>query len=1124
MTLKGGDKMALKFVLGRAGSGKSEYILNDAIKTEASGKNAIIIVPEQYSHEREMQMIKKSGYICDSLNVTSFNRLAHKLISQSGLKHKRADDTAKAMMICRALAKCRSKLIYFKNATEKTGYIDLFLSAVSEFKKGQVMPETLKLAAEKADDALTSSRLSDISLIYEEYNKLLNESMCDGDDDITLLASLCFGNEYIKNSHIYIDEFFRFTQNEIFCIQSFLSSGADVMVCLSMPYDANTNSVFKSVLETKKLIEMCAKEAGQKILFPVVLEENKRFESPELKVLENSMAGKNERISKATKDISLFMFKNRYDEVVWAAAKIKELTKCGMAFNDIGVITGDYEGYKDLVKSTFALYDIPVFADTRKKFLDHPIVIYIFAVLDLMEGITTEKVSIYMKSGFCDITTEDAAKLENYALSCSINYNDWLDDERFLKKSTSIFGAEEESGEEGKKQVEVKNRILSPIVSLKEKISLSKNVSDRICAILEFIKDTDLKGKITKKADEYYEAGNLNLSDEYTEVYNIIIDTLETMKICLGDENTGLSVLKEVIRAGFSQKSIGIIPKVYDSVAFGDINRSVIKNKRALILLGVNEGIFPNTQQSGTLLSDDEREYLTGMGVSVAPDSKKLIQDAEFSLYESVNTAKEKLFVSYPIDNDGKGMRPAGFISKLKRIFENITKEAPVAEDELPANMTVASPSSAYTYVLKYINNLNENPLAKCLYDYLLANEEYKEKLQRAKVFSEYNSGAGTLSKETVKELYGRSLTGSVSRFERFSSCPFSFFVEYGLRAKERKIMKVEAPDIGSLLHEVVERFSKVVRMRELSFGSVTKSEQKEICNEIIDEMFSAMMIKKFFAEGRIEALKTRLKSLVAKSVWAICEHVAKGEFEPLAFELSFDVNGDLKPVTVTLPTGEEITMIGRIDRVDTFSDEGNLYIKVIDYKSGSKGYSLSDIFNMTTLQLSVYMIAMTENGKDILKSENTAFGGMFYFRLDDPLEEGTPDEEKDELKSLKAFKMSGLLADNQNVIRAMDKDASGWSAVIPVYIKNDGSVSKNQSKLADKEQYEKLKKYVKNAVTKIGQEIISGNIEIKPVRDGNITPCSYCKYRAICGFDPEVHPCRYTRKFSSDDEIWNEM
>ena len=1115
---------SLKFVLGRSGSGKTEYITNEAVKTHEMGKNAIIIVPEQYSHEREMQMIKKQGYICESLNVTSFNRLAYRIITDSGIKRKRADRASKAMLLSRALSKCRSKLCYFKKAEEKTGYIDLFLDAISEFKKGQIMPETLSVAGKNAD-GLLSARLSDLSLIYEEYNKLLNEKLADSDDDITLLASLCFGNEYIKNSIVYIDEFFRFTKNELFCIESMLSAGADVVVSLCMPENADINSVFSSVLKTRSMLEACARTAGANISLPHVLEGIKRFSSKELLVLEEAMSGKSLEYSEKTCDISLTVFKNRYDEVTSVATKIKTLVKDGMSFCDIAVITGDYDGYSDIVKSTFESSEIPVFCDTRKKLLDHPIVIFLFSVFDLLSGITTDKVCAYMKSDFANISRTDAARLENYVLSAAINYNDWLDDKRFLKKSAGIFSQEEESGEEGKRQLEIKNCLLAPIISLKEKMSLSKNVQDRVTALEDFFVVTGFEERIIEKAKGFEELGKLNLADEYTEIYNIITETLNTLKETLDDENTGITVLREILTAGFSQKSIGIIPKVYDSVSFGDINRSVIKNVKALFLIGVNEGQFPTLPKASGVLTDDEREYLTSLGISVAPDSKTMIEATEFSLYESVNTAKEKLFVSYPIDNDGNGMRPASFISKLKRIYKNLSIENYLKDDILTPELSVSSRQSAYSYVLTYIKDLDKNPLAKRLCDELMLDEEYKVKLTRAIRFSQYENNAGKLSDTAVSMLYGKNMTGSVSRFERFSACPFSFFVEYGLKARERKVLKVEAPDVGSLLHEVVERFSKVVQDKGLSFKTIDKQTQKQICDEIVDEMFSAMMIKKVFSEGRINALKTRLKSLVAKSVWAICEHVKRGEFEPTAFELSFDKNGDIEPVTVTLPTGEEITMIGRIDRIDTFNHEGKLYLKIIDYKSGNKVYSLSDIFNMTTLQLSVYMIAATENAKGVLGEGEPTFGGMFYFKLDDPVQDGMPDAEYDDEKALKGFKMSGLVSDDSGVVSAMDNTlTSGWSAIIPVYMLKDGGISKSQSKSASIEQYEKLKRYVKNAVTEIGKEILSGNIDIKPVRDGGISPCSYSRYRVVCGFDPEIHPCRYAKSFSSDEEIWEKM
>ena len=1115
--------MSLQFVLGRAGSGKSEYLLSDAVKSFERNKNAIIIVPEQYSHQREQEILKKTGFICDSLYVTSFNRLAHKMIADSGLKKRSADASVKAMTVARAISKCNSKLTYFKSARNKTGYIKLFSDIISEFKKGQVMPETLRVISEEVDEPLFSARLLDLSYIYEEYNKLINVDMSDTDDNITLMASLCFGNEYIKNSVIYIDEFFRFTKNELFCIESMLASGATVVVSLCMD-EENTDGVFSSVNSTKSALEKCAHNADVSINLPVLLEDTKRFSSSELKFLEESMVRAQNTFPGETKDITLSAFKNRYDEVTAVASKIRELVSIGYAFRDISVIAGDYEDYKDIVTSTFSLFDIPVFSDNRKKFSEHPIVIYLFSVMDLLTGITTDKLSVYMKSGFADITFDDATKLENYALASAINYNDWLDDERFLKKSASVFAREEDSGEEGKRQLDVKNRLLAPVISLKEKITDSKNVTSRVNALLEFLCDTDLKGKIGEKAEIFKSSGKLNKADEYAEIYNIIIETLEELKTNLGEENVGLAVLREILDAGFSQKTIGIIPKVYDSISFGDLNRSVIKNSKALFLIGVNEGYFPENTSPGLLLSDKEREYLTERGVSVAPDSRKLIESAEFSVYESVNTAKEKLFVSYSIDKDGQGLRPASFISKLKRTFPALITTPYLTDDELPPEISIASKASAFSYVLTHIHNLEENSLAKKLFDRLSDDEEYREKLARAVEFSKYENKAGRLSPDTVSALYGKNMTGSVSRFERFSSCPFSFFIQYGLRARERSVMKIEAVDTGSLLHEVVEKFSKEIKSKNLSFGSVSKAEQKEICARIIDEMFDGMSIKKIFAKGRIEALKKRLKSLVEKSVWAICEHVSRGEFEPAAFELEFDRNGDIAPVTIPLPTGEEITLIGKIDRVDTYSHDGELYLKVIDYKSGKKGYSLADIFNRPTLQLSVYMMALIENGKELFGEEMRSFGGMFYFRLDDPLQEKLPDGEEDKDKELRAFKMSGLVSENRDIINAMDKGASGWSCVIPVYIKSDGSVSVTQSKLASPERYERLSRFVKQAVTEIGKEIVSGNIEINPVRSGDLSPCTYCRYRTICGFDAKIHPCRYTKKFASDDEIWEEM
>lgn len=1119
--------MSLQFVLGPAGSGKSEYCIKKAAQDETEGKRVLMIVPEQYSHQGESAFLKEKGYIYDDFNVTSFARLAKKMIDDAGLAQQTAGSVGKAMLILKALRACKKKLVFYRSATDKRGYIQLFMDTVSELKKGQVTPEALRSAASETTDRLFAARLTDLSYIYEEYNKLLSGSMSDSDDDLTLMASLCFDSEYIKHAEIYIDEFYRFTQNELFCIEMFLAAGSSVTVSLCMPgARVHANSVFQSVNKTKISLERIAKSAGTRLCPPVVLTGAPRFLSEELAVLEQATAGKRVKPSSAVpNDVSLYIAKGKYEEVVQVAASIKKfVTKTGASYRDIAVIAGDYDGYADLVQSVFPMYEIPVFADTRKSFLSHPIVLYLFSLFELLTGITTKRVIAYMKSGFADITEEEAFRLENYALAGAVEYQDWLDDDRFLRKANSVFDKEDVQTTQNTDMLAVKNRLLTPVMQLKDVLIQSKTVAKRIAALTAFFETTHLQEKIDQKIERFQTIGLLRQADEYADVYGILIDTIDMMADLLGEETIGLSGMRAMLEAGLSQRSIGVIPTVYDQVSFGDLNRSVIKNVRALYLLGVNDGIFPPTPASDAMLSDSEREFLLSKGIAVAPDTKKRIADGEFSVYAAVNICREKLFVSYPVANDeGSGLRPATFVSKLKRIFPELRTINELQAEEQSPETTVASKQSAYTYVLTHMHEMNTNQTAKALFDELMKDEDYSERLFRAQQFAQYTNIAGALSRDTVTRLYGSNLYGSVSRFERYAACPFSFFVEYGLKAKERKVLKVEAPDIGTLLHEVIERFSAEIKKQNKLFRTITLDEQRAITDEIVDKLFGTMFIKNMYGAGRLEALKKRLKSLVSKSIWAICEHIARGDFEPMAFEVHFDKNGDLPPVDVTLPGGFDVTISGRIDRIDTFSHNGNLYLKIIDYKSGKKGYSLADIFNGTTLQLAVYMLAASE-GISKKTGEHAGFGGMFYFRIDDPVLDGSPDTEVDSADALKPFKMSGLASDNTDVIRAMDRDVKGWSAVIPVYLKADGTVSKSQSNTAGVNEIEKLKRYIKNTLSKIGQEIISGKVDICPTKNGKMLPCSYCRYGAVCGFDPDIHPCRKAAVFESDEEIWAQM
>ena len=980
--------------------------------------------------------------------------------------------------------------------------------------------DALREAAEQSSDHLFSLRLLDLANVYDAYNRLLGESITDSDDDLSELAEILLKTNALSDTTIYIDAFYRFTQNELSVIRAMLASGCELTVTLCLPNSPiPESSMFSGAYRSYRTILALAQETGATVLPPVWLSDSPRFLCDSLKTLETALAG-NRVTTESNENISLYIAKGKHEEVSRVASAIRSyVAETNTPYRDIAVITGDYDGYADLVSSIFPIYEIPVFADTRREFLSHPIVLYLFALFDLLTGITTKGITAYMKSGFADISPDDAAKLENFALASAIEYDDWLNDDRFLYKMQSIFDTTSRASADTD-VLHIKTALLAPVLRLKDKMMASKYVKDRVNALFAFLEEERLAEKIAEKAKHFEENGLLRQAEEFIEVYNILIETLDTAPRVLGEESIGLASLRAVLEAGLSQKSIGVIPTVYDQIAFGDLSRSVIKNARALFVLGANDGLFPPLPQSDVFLSDNEREFLNARGVQVAPNTNKRICDAEFSVYAAVTATREKLHISYPLsDSEGHGLRPASFIAQVKRTFPFLSAQYEENSTELSPDAAIASAQSAYNYILTHIALLGKNETIDRLYETLSKDAVYAEKLRRAKEYAAFQNNPGQLSPDAVKLLYGDTLHGSVSRFERFAACPFSFFMEYGLKAKERKILKVEAPDIGSLLHEIVERFSRRIIEEGKSFRTITPEEQRAITDSITDEMFSAMHINNIYSAHRLKSLKNRMKCLVAKSMWALCLHVKRGNFEPTAFEVGFGENDEMPPVTVPLPNGGKIVLSGRIDRIDTLTHKGELYLKIIDYKSGAKAYSLSDIFNGNTLQLAVYMIAATQ-GATKEASAPVKFGGMFYFHLDDPILPGDPTDSTEEITKLKTYKMSGLVTDKPEIITSMDTEFTGYSPIIPVYLSQNGAISASMSSVASDAQIEKLKRHIVTTVEKIGAEILNGNVDICPAWDSKTNPCRYCKYKTVCGFDPNVHPRRKMQKMK-DAEIW---
>ncbi len=1112
--------MALTLIYGEAGTGKSEYCVSAMQGFFQQGVPSIMIVPEQFAHSAEERLIEKNGFLSDDIQSISFKRLAAKVLKKNGMLKGSISKIGKSMILSRAILKSAPVLSLYKYAADKPGFVDSMLTFISECKRSEITPEMLSSAGADENPYL-ATKMKELSIIYEAYQEALVNQYTDAEDYVALLSECIRQNSLFSGTVIFIDEFFRFTPAEIDCIRAFLESGAEVYITLSSEPDAG--GIFQPVTETAGLLMHLANSLGVSVKSPVILKEKFRFSSSEeLAHFEKEYHQyPPKEYKKKTRDISLYTAPDLYTETQMLAASIcKAVANGGLRYRDIAVICGNPDTYQELIKTVFPVYGIPVFIDRKYSLLAHPIMIMLLSVFELMaRGIETETLMAYIKTGYCGITPEEADTLENFALAGRLRRKDWMDEERFLKRSDSIFYETEDVAEKNEDDarilLEIRHRVLAPLLALRDELAQDRTVTARSKAFFNFFQTIHLYETVTNEINSLRNQGELQLAQEHGEVYNLLMTLLDELVLALGDEKIGMKRLEAIVSAGLAQCEISTIPPGSDQVFVGDASRSLVKNVKALFVVGASSDSFPSPPGSEGLIKDSEREFLEGKGLILGPDGKKVAFQNQYLVYSALNIASKSITVSYAVsDFEGKGILPSPLIQRLRRLFPNLTETDHLLTPPSPEQIVVGK-ASGWQYLLEHFNDTTPSLLA--LKDFFKKDPEYNERVQAMERFSRYSHQVSNLSPKIAQSLYGTALRGSITKLERFASCPFSYFMQYGLRAKERKILKIDAPDIGHLLHKLVELASQELAKENRSFASLTEEDCRAIAEKTVEDLLPTLFISQLYSQKRLAALVRRLTNQLTKMLEVIAIHVAKGEFEPCAFEVAFDENGELPPVRIDLPTGESVTLIGRIDRIDMLRQDGEIFIKIIDYKTGQKSFSLSDIYNRLSLQLAVYMTAVTEGAQN--SSEKTVKpAGMFYFRLADKTVDSTERNTKEAM--LKQFKMSGLVLKDIDIIRAMDSGVRGYSSVLPAMVKQDGTLSESSGSYATLEQFQKLSKYVRKIAGELGREILKGNTKISPCKNKKKLPCEYCSFHPVCRFQPETDSCRVASPLKND-AVW---
>ena len=1135
--------MALQLILGGSGSGKTTYLYDEVIRLsmEHPQEQYFLIVPEQFTMQTQKDIVTRHpNHGTMNIDIVSFARLAYRIFEELAVEQLSVlDDMGKSMVLRKVAAAQKRQLVLFGGQLSKPGFVGQLKSMLSEFYQYGITPEALREMAPSARSPLLRQKLEDLALVEQSFQEYIEGHYITTEQVLDVLCRLIPESGLIRNSVIALDGYTGFTPVQYRLTELFLVYAKQVYVTVTADEAAGIygkmgiqNLFYMSRQMAVRLSEIAEKNQVKKL--PDIMlgeQKNRRFaRRPELAWLEQNLfryGTDSAYTGEATDSIVFFQASNPSGEVSHIVHEIQRLVQEGKArYREIAVITGDLPGYGKEITHQFTQNQIPHFMDDKKNVLDNCLVELIRASLEAVrQDFSYESVMRYLRTGLVSQERTMVDRLENYILAMGIRGG-----KRFRETWERTYRG---AGDLNVTEVNAfKDRVLAPLFAMQERFRQADlTIAGMTEAVLTLLADCRAEEQLESYQEYFTKIGEHRLAKEYGQVYGLVTELLKRLSDLLGEERVSRKEYLEILDAGFAELKVGVIPAVADRVVVGDITRTRLAHIRVLFFAGVNDGIVPARKERGSLLSDRDRDFLGEHHLELAPTAREESFQQRFYLYLMMTKPSKQLILSWcRTGADGKSRRPSFLIGELRTMFPNtaLTDQETQADPEI---YSVAEAKQRLSAKLgKYrdgqLEQDEENAQFLELYRWFASSKDNQETLRRFMDAAFFVYEQQGISHAVAKALYGEILSGSVTRLEQYAACAYSHFLRYGLELLERKRFELASSDIGTLFHESIDLCFRRVKEKQYDWHTMTNETRDMLVEECVAAVTENYGNTILGSSARNRYLAQRVEQITKRTVWALQQQIKKGDFIPAGFEVSFSAADNLSAMKIALSESEALHLRGRIDRMDVCEDGGKVYVKIIDYKSGSTSFDLLALYYGLQLQLVVYMDAVTEMAQHYYPDKEVVPAGILYYNIADPLAEkkGQPDPEKIDAEILKKLRMNGLVNSELEVVRHLDRTIEKESDVIPVVLK-DGEVQAGRSSVANRERFARLSQFVHRKLKEAGQEILDGEIGVAPYKNGQRTACDYCPYHAVCGFDRKTSGYEFNRwKNRKTEEIWEEI
>lgn len=1105
----------LRLILGAAGSGKTSLVTEEIREKVSACRGGIfLIVPEQYSFEAERELCSVCG---DTLSlyaeVLSFSRLAVRVSQEKGTGGRTALDKG-GRLLCMSLAlnQISSRLKLYASAKNKAELQAGLLQTVSELKAARISSLELTGAAENAGAGL-SEKLLDLALCLEAYDAVLNQGRADPSDRLVRLAETLSESSVGTGGHIYVDGFTDFTGTELQVLRALLSKNAEITVCLGCDGLYGDGEHFEQSRLAANTLMRYAKELGveTEILSP---ESTPKKAAPLAFFEERLFSYTSEVRENEGSCISVLKADSMRCECEMAAAKCLEFVREGVRhsrFRDIAIAVRGFDSYSAALEEAFRLYNVPLFTARRGSILQKPVAALIADAFEIIfGGWDADAVLSYMKTGLTGISQENRDLLEKYVTMWSVRGSMWTRAKPWAAHPDG-YGSEqtEESAERLAAVDAIRRELSSPLSRLAENGKKAQTAAEQAKALSDYLAELKLPETLESRAAELARSGHELLAAEYVQLWETVLKSLEQTAAILGDTPMNQEEFSKLFLQTLSQYDISAIPVSLDSVSAGDMDRMRRRHIKHLIILGASDDRLPQMKAGGGLLSAEERDELGELGISLGGGTDELSRELSL-IYNCASLPSETLTLSYcAFDSSGAQTRPSFLITQAKLLFALEEKTLNLSEIRLAAK------PPAFLLALGALENGDAH--ASLALEYFSETEDGRQKLHDLRQRAAQRRGK--LSENSVRTLYGEKLTLSPSRTDAYTACRFSYFLRYGLKLNERESAGFEAPELGTFMHYVLEHAAG-----EISKGVGFKSVTTEETNALVDKYTDLYITEKLGGfedkSPRFVYLFDRLRPCVHHIVADMVRELSRSDFAPIDFELGLGKDGAL-PAVRLFDGKNELYINGVADRVDAYLKDGKLYLRIIDYKTGKKTFSLTDIWYGMGMQMLLYLFTLEQEGAERYGAEIVP-AGVLYVPARDAVISANGDLSDEALEAAKAKtrRRSGLILDDGDIIAAMENSEN--PEYLPVSFRKDGSLSSDA--LAGTEQFKALHAHVDKRLLELSENLSGGKIEASPYYRGEAdNACLYCPYLSVCRFDEKLDSRRYLSKLRPS-EFWDRL